>query len=52
MGYVEQMNYLFLYKIVKVQSAEDQEEMLKIEVKYANALFFFFHYFYSSSGEG
>lgn len=40
MGYVEQKNHLFPYKIVKVQSVEDQKEVLKIEVKDANAFFF------------
>lgn len=39
MGYVDQKNHLFPYQTAKVQSV-DQKEMLKIEVKDANAFFF------------
>lgn len=42
MGYVEQKNHLFPSKIAKVQSVEDQKEMLKTEVEDAKAFFFFF----------
>lgn len=45
MGYVEQKGSSISLKTVKVQSAEDQKEILKIKVKDENVSFFFFFLF-------
>lgn len=45
MGYVEQKGSSISLKVVKVQSAEDQKEILKIKVKDENASLFFFPFF-------
>lgn len=42
MGYVEQKNHLFSYKLFKAQSVENQKEIIKIEVKDMDFFIFFF----------
>lgn len=42
MGYVEQKNHLFSYKLFKAQCVENQKEMIKIEVKDIFFIIFFF----------
>lgn len=48
MGYVEQKNHLFSYKLFKAQSVENQKEMIKIEVKDMD--FFLFFFFFQDEG--
>lgn len=46
MGHVEQKGPSISLKTVKVQSEEDQKEILKMKVKDENAAFFFFFPFF------